>query len=155
MKAFAALVLHVLSVHYLFVFFVIGVPALIAGLMLRKKPVVKRYGVAYLFYFVFIACLLGSKLFPALNEWYLNRYGMPGEAVVVSADQEPAWFRRTPEVRLLLKIVPNVGPPFTEVVNAAPSLEVLDSIQVGTRLQVLYAPQYTHDIMVSSWKNMD
>jgi hypothetical protein len=152
MRAIAALVLHVLSVHYLFAFFIIGVPALIIGLLLRKKPLIKRYGISYVFYFAFAVYLLGSKLFPALNEWYLTRYGMPGEAVVVSANQEPTWFRRTPEVRMVLKIVPDTGPPFIEAVNAAPPLETLDSIQVGTRVHVLYAPQYTHNIMVSSWK---
>ncbi len=151
MRALAALLLHILSVHYLLILFILGFPALVTGIKLRKKRVFGKYTISRLCYLIFGICLAGGFVFPSINIQYLKHYGQVGEAVVITSSQQPAWFQRTPEVRLVVKIVSDDGVPFIETLTTNPPVEIIDRLSVGNKVEVLYSPDYTHNIAVLAW----
>lgn len=151
MRAIAAFILHVLSVHYLFALFTVGVPCLILSFLIRKKAFARRFFIQYLLIAVFVVTLIAGYVFPPINFWYLQNYGMKGEGVIVNTFQNAGWFNQSPEIRLVLRIQPDDGDPFYEAVSTVPPLDEVSHLQIGRRINILYAPQYTHDIAIAEW----
>lgn len=151
MRAVAAWVLHILAVHYLFILFTIGIPCLLIGLYIKRYPVVRRFHLNKFFLAVFLVTLVGGFIFPPANVFYLQHFGMKGEAVVINSFENPGWFNSSPEIRLVLKVEPEDGAPFVEAVSTTPPLEMVNRLQVGYKVEVFYAPQYTHDVAIATW----
>ncbi len=151
MRAAAAWVLHILSVHNLFILFTVGFFCLLISFWVKKKAIGKRFYLRQLLIAAFIVTLLGGFIFPPVNVWFLENYGMKGEAVIVNSFDEGSWFNSAPGMRLVLKIAPDEGAPFVEAVSTVPPLSTISHLQVGDKVEVLYSPQYTHDVAIASW----
>lgn len=74
---------------------------------------------------------------PQIEEYYLNKTGIPATAKILRIEQTGTYFNYNPQVRLFIEVYPEKEPPYKTEVKTFIGQAQIPSFQAGKKLDVL------------------
>ncbi len=141
-----------LNIFVLFIFIVLGIVFLVLGF--NASPEAKTGDGFPLKTFFFIMggfyIVLVTALFVGITIWrnkkqkeleWFKKFGIPGVAEIISAEQAGVYINRLPQVRLKLSITTGINPPYTLTIKRVFNLIEVGKLVPGAKLKILVDPQ--------------